>query len=291
MYAETGLFFPYMQKFSEDFQQFIDYCKSQKPNASTISTISEYDLGGEGDLFKAPEPIIEEPNLGLDPMSAAISLISCGEDVITSQGLKAADIESIQNEQLLEVLYECEKDMMAKAAMETPLSEVLDIKIPVVKINENQHLENKVLSDIPFQKSVSSSCLRSMEWSQGAVIKPKFLDFPGMDFGSVYVMRRAFSEGDIQTLGNGNGSVICSPLERPIMISCCSTDDRREKLSRYRDKKTKRNFGRKIKVFQFPCILQSNNTLAGRLLLTVNQGSVEGLQRLKNLTTPRGSNC
>ncbi|PPS12372.1 hypothetical protein GOBAR_AA08270 [Gossypium barbadense] len=241
MYAETGLFFPYMQKFSEDFQQFIDYCKTQKPNASThrkkrhqkfiisfgfnhlsvnptsnyqslvlysttviknnlvqISTISEYDLGGEGDLFKAPEPIIEEPNLGLDPMTAAISLISCGEDVITSQGLKAADIESIQNEQLLEVLYECEKDMMAKAAMETPLSQVLDIKIPVVKINENQNLENKVLSDIPFQKSVSSSCLSSMEWVQGAVIKPNFLDFPGMDFGSVYGMRRAFSEGDIQ---------------------------------------------------------------------------------------------
>lgn len=273
MYAETGLFFPYMQKFSEDFQQFIDYCKTQKPNASTnnlvqISTISEYDLGGEGDLFKAPEPIIEEPNLGLDPMTAAISLISCGEDVITSQGLKAADIESIQNEQLLEVLYECEKDMMAKAAMETPLSEVLDIKIPVVKINENQHLENKVLSDIPFQKSVSSSCLRSMEWSQGAVIKPNFLDFPGMDFGSVYGMRRAFSEGDIQTLGNGNGSVICSPLERPIMISCCSTEDRREKLSRYRNKKTKRNFGRKIKYACRKALADSQPRIRGRFAKT-----------------------
>ncbi|MFQ6626157.1 hypothetical protein Gotur_005460 [Gossypium turneri] len=300
MYAETGLFFPYMHKFSADFQQFIDYCKTQKPNASTnnlvqISTISEYDLGGEGDLFKAPEPIIEEPNLGLDPMTAAISLISFGEDVITSQGLKAADIESIQHEQLLEVLYECEKDMMAKAAMETPLSEVLDIKIPVVKINENQNLENKVPSDIPFKKSVSSSCLRSMEWSQGAVIKPNFLDFPGMDFGSVYGMRRAFSEGDIQvslnclvlydlacavadtnavnfsvgvyTLGNGNGSVICS-LERPIMISCCSTEDRREKLSRYRNKKTKRNFGRKIKYACRKALADSQPRIRGRFAKT-----------------------
>lgn len=162
------------------------------------STISEYDLGGEGDLFKAPEPIIEEPIVGLDPMTAAISLISCGEDVITSQGLKAADIESIQNEQLLEVLYECEKDLMAQAAIETPLSDVLDIKIPVVKTDENQNQGNKLLCDVPFQKSVSSGCLSSMEWMQGAAIKPSFLDFSGMDFGSVYGMRRAFSEGDIK---------------------------------------------------------------------------------------------
>ncbi|XWS50367.1 hypothetical protein CRYUN_Cryun12cG0081900 [Craigia yunnanensis] len=253
MYAETGLFFPYMQNFSFDFQQFEEYCKTQKPNASMenlvqASTISEYDMGGEGDLFKAPEPIIEEPIVSLDPMTAAISLISCGEDVITSQGLKAADIESIQNEQLLEVLYECEKDLMAQAAIETSLSGVLDIKIPVVRTCENQNQENKVLCDVPFQKSVSSGCLSSTEWMQEAAIKPNFLDFPGMDFGSVYGMRRAFSDGDIKTLGNANMSVLDSPLERPLIVSSCSTEDRREKLSRYRNKRTKRNFGRKIKV-------------------------------------------
>jgi hypothetical protein len=38
--------------------------------------IPEYDLGGEGDLFKAPEPIIEEPLLTLDPVAAAISIMS-----------------------------------------------------------------------------------------------------------------------------------------------------------------------------------------------------------------------
>ncbi|KAG5553664.1 hypothetical protein RHGRI_011531 [Rhododendron griersonianum] len=33
--------------------------------------------GGERDLFKAPEAIIEEPAVGFDPMTAAISMISC----------------------------------------------------------------------------------------------------------------------------------------------------------------------------------------------------------------------
>ncbi|XVE64385.1 hypothetical protein DITRI_Ditri07aG0096700 [Diplodiscus trichospermus] len=273
MYAETGLFFHYMQNCSLDFQQFEDYCKTQKPNASMdtllqTSTISEYDLGGEGDLFKAPEPIIEEPIVSLDPMTTAISLISCGEDVITSQGLKAADIESIQNEQFLEVLYGCEKDLVAQVPIENPLSEVLDIKIPVVNADENQNRENKVLGDAQFQKSISSSCLSSTEWIQGAAIKPNFLDFPGMDFGSVYGMRRAFSEGDIKTLGDGNTSVIYSPLERPLIVSSCSTEDRMEKLSRYRNKKTKRNFGRKIKYACRKALADSQPRIRGRFART-----------------------
>ncbi|KAF2312124.1 hypothetical protein GH714_028140 [Hevea brasiliensis] len=133
-----------MQNFSQDIQQLEEYCNYKKTNAllSNIfqtSTISEYDLGGEGDLFKAPEPIIEEPLVGLDPMTAALSMISCGEEVISSQGLKVADIESIETEQLLsEIFYECKKDLMEKAAIETPLSEILDIKIPVMRVDENQ---------------------------------------------------------------------------------------------------------------------------------------------------------
>ncbi|KAJ0095579.1 hypothetical protein Patl1_15870 [Pistacia atlantica] len=42
-------------------------------------------------------------------------------------------------------------------------------------------------------------------------------------------------------------SFIHSPHEWPVMITTCPTKDLREKLSRYRNKKTKRNFGRKIK--------------------------------------------
>ncbi|TYI85536.1 hypothetical protein E1A91_D04G002800v1 [Gossypium mustelinum] len=272
MYAETGLFFPYMQKVSQEFHQFEEFCETQKSNASMnnmgqTSAISEYYLGGEGDLFKAPEPIIEEPIVDLNPMTAAISLSLCGEDVITSQGFKAADIESIQNEQFLEVLYECEKDLMARAVIETPLSEVLDVKIPL-KTDENQNHENEVLCDVQFQKSVSSDCLSSMEGMQGAAMKPNFLDFPGIDFGSAYGMRRAFSEGDMKTLGNGNVSVIHYPLEQLIIVSSCSTKDRREKLSRYRNKKTKRNFGRKIKYACRKALADCQPRIRGRFAKT-----------------------
>lgn len=163
------------------------------------SSLAEYDLGGEGDLFKAPEPIIEEPLLGMDPMTTAIPMISCTEDGITSQGLKAADIVSFQNEQLLrEVFYECEKELLVNSAIETPLSEVLDTNVPVARTMEDQIQKSKVLSDVPFQKSVSSGCLSSMEWLHGSGARPNFLDFPGIDFSAAYGMRRAFSDGDIK---------------------------------------------------------------------------------------------
>lgn len=177
---------------------FLFFCSIQSDLIQT-SMISEYDMGGEGDLFKAPEPIIEEPVMSLDPMSAAMSLISCGEDVISRQALKVADIESLQQEQLLsEVLYECEKDLLEQAAMEVPLSEVLEIKIPSLRIDGNQFQENKPLFDLSFQKSVSSECLSSMDWMHGPMTTPSFLEFRGMDLGAAYGMRRAFSEGDIK---------------------------------------------------------------------------------------------
>lgn len=268
MYAETGLLFPYLQNFSQDIQQLEEYCRYQKANASTsnviqTSMISEYDLGGEGDLFKAPEPIIEV--MGHDPLTAAISLISCGEEVIASQGLKVADIESIQSEQFLkEVIYECEKDLMEKAATETPLAEFLDIKIPIMRSNENLIPENEVLPDIPLPKSVSSGCLNSMELMHGAAIKPNFLDCAGMDFENAYGIRRAYSEGDIKTLGNGNLSLIHSPLERSLMMNNCAAEDRWEKLSRYWNKKTKRNFGRKIKYACRKALADSQPRIRGR---------------------------
>ncbi|XP_039032083.1 uncharacterized protein LOC120167012 [Hibiscus syriacus] len=196
-------------------------------NSVRVSMISEYDLGGEGDLFKAPEPIIEEP----------------GDISLMSQGIKAADVESIQNEQLLDVLYECEKDMMAQA------------------------------------KSVSSGCLSSMEWVQGAVIKPNFPDFTRMDFRSAFGMRRAFSEGDIQTLGNGNVSTISSHPDQPIILSICSAEDRREKLSRYRNKKTKRNFARKIKYACRKGLADRQPRIRGRFAKT------------EECVTPRGISC
>ncbi|CAA2981659.1 zinc finger CONSTANS-LIKE 6 isoform X1 [Olea europaea subsp. europaea] len=261
MYAETGLMLPYLP---QEIQQFDDFYSSQKPNGSLgnliqTSTISDYNLGGEGDLFKAPEPVIEELMMGLDPISAAISMISCGEDVIFPQAMSVSDIESsIKNGQLLsEVFYECKKDLLEKEAYEMPLSELLDIKIPILKADE------KLISEGQFQKSVSSSCLKSMEMHQ-APLRQNFVDFPGMDFGAVYGMRRAFSEGDIETLGNGNTSVVGQPK----IISSCPSEDRKEKLSRYRSKKSKRNFGRKIKYACRKALADSQPRVRGRFAKT-----------------------
>ncbi|XP_062120140.1 zinc finger protein CONSTANS-LIKE 1-like isoform X1 [Humulus lupulus] len=274
MYAEAGLLFPYFQNFSEGLQQYDEFCRTEKLNASMdsmvqLSMVSEYDMGAEGDLFKAPEPIIEEPVMGLDPVTAAISMVSCGEDVMSRQALKVADIESFQQEQLLnEVLYECEKDLFEQAAMDMSLSEVLDIKIPSLRIDGNFFQENKQLSDSSFQKSISSESLSSMEWMQGSVTKPNFLDFPVMDFSAAYGMRRAFSEGDIKTLGNGNISLIHSPHERPMIISKSISEERKEKLSRYRNKKTKRNFGRKIKYACRKALADNQPRIRGRFAKT-----------------------
>lgn len=203
MYAETGLMFPYFQNFSQEVQQFDEFCCSQKPNASLgiqISTISDYNLGGEGDLFKAPEPVIGEALMGVDPMTAAIAMISCGEDVISPQSLTVSDIESsIESGQLLsEVFYECRKDLLEKQGNEMPLCEVLSIQIPSVKIDENFMVDEKLLAECAFQKSISLSCLRCMDSVHEAPPLPRFLDFPDLDIGALNGMRRAFSEGDIK---------------------------------------------------------------------------------------------
>ena len=74
--------------------------------------------------------------MNLDPVTAAISMISCGEDV-SSQGLKSADIDVLQKEPLLsDVFYECEKDLLEKAAIDLPFSDILEIKVPVLNTGE-----------------------------------------------------------------------------------------------------------------------------------------------------------
>ncbi|GAB4826226.1 hypothetical protein Ancab_009091 [Ancistrocladus abbreviatus] len=255
MYAEAGLVYPFFQNFSHEVPQLGELYLSQKPNSLMnniiqTSTIAEYDLGGEGDLFKAPEPIIEEPVVSLDPVAAAISMMSCGDDIIPAEGLKVGDVESLQNQPLLsEMFYECKKDLLEKASAEAVVSEVLNIKLPMLLQNEIQVEENKILPELTFQKSTSSECLSSTEWLNTTSMGPlSFLDFPELDFGAAYGMRRAFSEGDIKTLGNGNISLIHSPLQRPLVIGSCTSEDRMHKLSRYRNKKSRRNFGRKIKM-------------------------------------------
>ncbi|CAJ1972258.1 unnamed protein product [Sphenostylis stenocarpa] len=274
MFAETGLLFPYFRNFSQEFQQLEEYCMTQKSNASmndlvqSSSAISDYDLLIEGDLFKAPEPIIEEPAMDLDLVQADISMISCGEDV-SSQGLKSSDIDVLQNEQLLsEVFYECKKDLLEKTVIESPLSDIMEIKVPALNIEENSVQVNKPFPHMTLPKSISSGSLSSMDWMHGAAMKPAFLDFPGIDFNEVYGMRRAFSEGDIKTLSTGNTSFSQCTQERPFLLSNCTSEERQEKLSRYRNKKTKRNFGRKIKYACRKALADSQPRIRGRFAKT-----------------------
>ncbi|KAM7267104.1 hypothetical protein ACFE04_009270 [Oxalis oulophora] len=209
------------------------------------SNVTEYDLGGEGDLFKAPEPIIEEPVLGIDPMT-------------TAQGLKVADIELVRTNKLFnDALYECEKDLMETSAMEATLSDIYDIKIPLMRMENIQTEEHMPLPDLQIQKSESTGCLRN-----------SFPEIPATDFGSIYGMRRAFSEGDIKTLAYGNINLIHSPLESPLFIGNIISEDRLEKLSRYRHKKTKRNFGRKIKYACRKTLADSQPRIRGRFAKT-----------------------
>ncbi|KAI3974249.1 hypothetical protein MKX01_030918 [Papaver californicum] len=255
MYGEAGLLLPYFQSFPQEVQHLEEFCRSQitcggssRSNLAQTSSISEYDLGEEGDLFKAPELI-----------------------VVSTQTINMSDLELFQTEQLLnEVFYECEKDLLEKSAMEEQFSDIMDVKIPVVSMDEGQTAkDNRSILDVSIQKSVSSGCLSSMEWIHGGATRPNFLDFQLVDFGDAYGMRRAFSEGDIQTLHNCNSTDLTfSSFERPLTIGNYSIEERKQKLSRYRKKRNKRNFGRKIKYACRKALADSQPRVRGRFAKT-----------------------
>ncbi|KAJ4955192.1 hypothetical protein NE237_011975 [Protea cynaroides] len=286
MYADMGFMCPYFQSFSQEIQNLEDLCRFQKNNAPVVNlvqnTVSEYDLGGEGDLFKAAEPIIEEPVITLDPMTAAISMISCGEDVIPSQTINVTDMESIQSETLLsEFYYDCKKDLLAQSRMEESLQEVLDVKIPGVQVDEDPTAEkNRLNSGTTIPKSVSFECLSSVDQFPGGAARPNFLSFQGVDFETACGIRRVFSEGDIQLLGNGNSSSVHSHFERPVTIGNYTIEERRQRLSRYRKKKTDRNFGRKIKYACRKALADSQPRVRGRFAKTEESEVPKSLRRL-----------
>lgn len=196
-------------------------------NMVQTCAVSEYDMGGEGDLFKAPEPILEVPSLELDPVTAAI--ISVGGDVIT-ETIKVADIESIQTDHLNDIFYECKKDLLEESEIEDSISELLDVKIPAVQMDEVPLSEKLSYAEGSMQKSVSSGCLSSVEWIPGGTRRPDFLDFQGLDFeAAILGLRRAYSEGDIQNLGKNNTSIgnttaVCSSFEQLLTISDVKTE-------------------------------------------------------------------
>ncbi|XP_068667289.1 uncharacterized protein [Aristolochia californica] len=283
MYAETGVLFPHFQSFSQDIQHLEEFCRLQKTNAGGnlfhTSTVSEYDLGGEGDLFKAPEAInvlMEETVLNLDPLSAAISMISGGEDVMSAETVKVAGMDSIQSDPLLsEDFYECRKELLAKSAIEESFHELQEVKFPSINMEDDLSIEKgSPVLDAPMQKSVSSGCLTSVEWINGGLTRPSFLDFQAMDLRAAFGMRRAFSEGDIQTLSNVKTPVVQSTFERVLTIGNYTIEERKQKLSRYRKKKSKRNFGRKIKYACRKALADSQPRVRGRFAKTTEEAEV-----------------
>ncbi|KAM0893478.1 hypothetical protein ACQ4PT_025094 [Festuca glaucescens] len=213
------------------------------------SLTSEYDLGGEGGLFKAPEPIIEEPPLlGLDP---AFSMMSgSGENDAINVGL-------------IEVLYECQKELMEKSLIEETISELLNVEISKLKVEE----------EVPagvLHKSISSGCPNSTDWMNGTSsvrVRPNFLDFQGLDLEAAF--------GHIQNLGAntprpGNSGNVHTCCERLVAIRDLNTEERRQKLSRYRKKKIKRNFSRKIKYACRKALADSLPRVRGRFAKMVD---------------------
>ncbi|KAJ6850851.1 uncharacterized protein M6B38_261915 [Iris pallida] len=295
MYAEAELMFPLLQGFPQQLispyqhhhhqdQEAFSAFTTDLPTTATdhgthmgsllrTSSVSEYDLGGEGDLFKAPEPIIEEPVLAVDPIFAAMTIISNGEDAI-SETIKAADMESIQNEHLNNIFYDCKKDLLEKFVIGEVFPELRDVKFPPAETEEVLSSEKFGLSaEGQILKSVSTGCLNSMDWiGGGCTTVPNFLDFEGMDFETAFGLRRAYSEGDIQALGitntnNGNTSSMCASFGRQL-TSDLKTEERQEKLSRYRKKKNKRDFGRKIKYACRKALADNQPRVRGRFAKT-----------------------
>ncbi|GAB2223560.1 hypothetical protein Droror1_Dr00017701 [Drosera rotundifolia] len=272
MYAETGIFYPYIYNFSHELQQLQDLCLYQKPTSSMTSIVTEYDLGGEGDLFKAPEPIIEEPILSIDPVAAAISMMSCGDHVMPAEVLEVGDMEALQNGQRLsDVFYKCKKDVESAVLplADAVLPHLYPMLPPLPQENVFRVEDDKLPSESSFQKSVSSGCPAEMECVKPLSARPSFLGFSEVNFEAAYRMKRSYSDGDIKTLGNGNISLVHSPTIQPHLVTrSCASEDRMKKLTRYRNKKSRRNFRRKVKYACRKALAESQPRVRGRFAKT-----------------------
>nr|QNN88929.1 CONSTANS-like protein [Oncidium hybrid cultivar] len=251
-----------------------DYGGDAPPMCNLLysTPLSEYDV--EGDLFNAPEPIIEEPVLELDPITAAICMMASDEDVIAAEAMKVADIESIQNDHLLsEVFYDCEKDLLEKSTIKELFSELPDFKLPEVQVEADPAVEkDSPVTGGHLQKSVSFECLKSTEWTQDNLVKPNLDGLQEVNLEDAYGIRRAYSEGDIRTLRNCGSS-----LGDKVTVHSCfeqlqirelkieeMIEERKEKINRYMRKKTRRNFGRKIKYACRKALADSQPRVRGR---------------------------
>ncbi|XP_078429371.1 uncharacterized protein LOC144701437 [Wolffia australiana] len=167
--------------------------QNQNPRSSQNRSVAQYDLGGEGDLFKAPEPIMEEPE-EFDLLAAAISSMIAPEEIIA---------ESIQG-----------VNGMRRDSSECDILQAHDQMI----YSENQ---TNTLFPLPEDQRI------------------------GQSFPLPSVPR------------NERQPTICEGVE-----------DREQKLSRYRRKKMKRNFGRKIEYAGRKALADSQPRVRGRFAKT-----------------------
>ncbi|CAH1445489.1 unnamed protein product [Lactuca virosa] len=195
-----------------------------------ISSISDYDLGFKEDLFKAPEPIIEQPLISL-----------CGEDIIFPEN-KFTYLQSLEDEDFMSNLFEEHKDILAKETSSS--SEFLDFR------TDDSITTKEILYPFgTFTKSISSDSLISVDGNQ---MRPISMNFTEMDLMNFHGMRMVSSEGYI----------------KPQVTSDQVQETRMQKLSRYRDKKTKRNFGRKIKYASRKALADGQPRIKGRFAKT-----------------------
>nr|KAJ0188090.1 hypothetical protein LSAT_V11C900480280 [Lactuca sativa] len=213
----NGSMFHYFENFSPDDHHFNDFCHTQKSNSCLVSSISDYDFGFKEDLFKTPEPIIEQPMITL-----------CGEDIIFPEN-KFTYLELLEDENFMSNLFEEYKDILPK---ETSSSS----EFPDFKTDDNIAIKEILYPFGTFTKSDSSDSLISVEADQ---MRPISMNFTEMDLKNVHGLQPQVTSDQIQ-------------------------ETRMQKLSRYRDKKTKRNFGRKIKYASRKALADGQPRIKGR---------------------------
>ncbi|THU48348.1 hypothetical protein C4D60_Mb09t25280 [Musa balbisiana] len=229
---------------------------SNLSNLVQTCAISEYDLGGEGDLFKAPRPVLEESVLAFDPIAAATLQLSGYGSSIMTDNIEIVDMESIQNGYLLcEAFYGCEKDLLVKSP-HVRAPEVADFVLPeettagertpevadfVLPEETTAGERNCFSAEGPLQKSDSTNAFS---------VGPCLLDVHEVDLEAAFGMR-TYSEGDIQSIGvdsyvHGDINIVPT-FKLSSTIEDVKMKERIQKLSRYRTKRTRRNFRRRIK--------------------------------------------
>ncbi|URE33989.1 CCT motif family protein [Musa troglodytarum] len=168
--------------------------------------------------------------------------------------IEIADMEIRNEDPFCEAFYDCKNDRLATST-DAPVPEAADFVLPVLQTEEVAVGENNNIFAVgPSQKSVGFGCLS---------IGPCLLDVHEMNLEAAFGMR-AYSEGDIQVrLIHGHMNIVPS-FELLSTNEGLKIEERIQKLSRYRKKRTKRNFHRKIKYACRKALADSQPRIRGR---------------------------